>query len=167
MIGILFIDSRDARVLFDFGSTHSFISPFLATTLGRDPSPLGELLIVATPMGNSLLTNSMYKSYEILLEGKPLMVELIELDMVDLNVILCMDLLAFCHATLDFHNKVVKFDMPGEPTIVFQGDQSWSSSELISAIKAHILLRKGCQGYLVMIKDFNVLVAKLEQVLVV
>ena len=52
------------------------------------------------------------------------MVDLIELDMVDFDVILGMDLLASCHSTLDFHNKVVKFDMLGELTIVLQGDQS-------------------------------------------
>ena len=123
MTSILSIDSRDARVLFDSGATHSFISPFFATALGKDPSPLGELLTVATPMGHSLLANSVYKSCEILLEGKSLMVDLTELDMIDLDVILIMDSLASFHATLDFHNKVVKFDMPGEPTIVFQGSK--------------------------------------------
>ena len=75
MTGILSIDSRDACVLFDSRATHSFISPFFAITLRTDPSPIGELLIMATPMGHSLLANSMYKSYEILLEGKSLMVD--------------------------------------------------------------------------------------------
>jgi len=119
VIGILSIDSRDAHVLFDFEATHSFISSFFATALGRDPSPLGELLVVATPMGHFLLVNLVYKSYEILLEGKWLMVDLIELDMVYFDVILGMDWLASCHATLDCHNKVVKFDMTREPTLVF------------------------------------------------
>ena len=122
--GILPIDSQNARVLFDSGATHSFISSFSATMLGRDPSPLSEFLIVATPMGHSLLANSVYKSCEILLEGKSFKADLIELDMVDFDVILGMDWLADCHATLDCHNKVVKLDMPEEPTVVFQGDQN-------------------------------------------
>jgi len=71
--GILPIDSQNAHVLFDSGATYFFISTFFATTLGRDPSPLGEFLIVATPMGHSLLANSVYKSCEILLEGKSFM----------------------------------------------------------------------------------------------
>ena len=121
---ILPIDSQDARVLFDSGATHSFISPFFATILGRDPSPLSEFLIVATPMGHSLLANSVYKSGEILLEGKTFEANRMELDMVDFDVILGMDWLADCHATLDCHNKVVKLDMPEEPTVVFQGDQN-------------------------------------------
>ena len=110
--------------MFDSGATHSFISPFFATTIGRDPSPLSEFLIVPTPMGHSLLANSVYKSCEILLEGKSFKAYLIELDMVDFDVILGMDWLADCHATLDCHNKVVKLDMPEEPTVVFQGDQN-------------------------------------------
>ena len=167
MTGILSINSQDARVLFDSGATHSFISPFFATTLGRDPSPLSEFLIVTTPMGHSLLANSVYKSCEILLEGKTFEANLIELDMVDFDVILGVDWLAACHATLDCHNKVVKLDVPEEPTVVFQGDQNWSSSNLISAVKSHRLLRKGCQGYLAMVKDVNVPVAELGQVPVV
>ena len=165
--GILPIDSQNAHVLFDSGATYFFISTFFATTLGRDPSPLGEFLIVATPMGHSLLANSVYKSCEILLEGKSFMADLIELDMVDFDVILGMDSLAACHATLDCHNKVVKFDISREPTAVFQGDQNWSSCHLISTVKAHRLLRKGCQGYLAMVKDVNVSIAELEQVPVV
>ena len=67
---------------------------------------------------DSKLANLVYKSCEILLEGKSFMVDLIELDMVDFDVILGMDWLASCHATLDCQNKV-KYDMLREPTIVF------------------------------------------------
>ena len=109
MKNILSIDSRDAFVLFDFGATHSFVSAFFAYAFGRDPSPLGEPLIVAMPMGHSLLANSVYKYCETFLGGKLLMIDLIALSMVDFDVILGMDWLAFFHVTLDCHNKVVKF----------------------------------------------------------
>ena len=83
MTGILLICSLDAHALFDSRVTHSFISPSLASCFRRDPSPLSEHLIVAIPMGDSLLANSMYRSYEVLLGGNLSTVNLIVLDMVD------------------------------------------------------------------------------------
>ena len=120
--------------------------------------------MVATPMGDFLLAISMYKACEVLVEGKSLLADLIELDMVDFDVILGMDWLASCHATLDCDNKVVKFDMPGESAFAFQGDRNWSSSNLISAITAHKMLRKGCHGYLAMVKDIDMSTVKLENI---
>ena len=61
---------------------------------------------------------------------------MIMLDMVDFDVILGMDWLASCHATLDCHSKVVKFNMLGEPTFTFQGDRDWSPNNLISVMFA-------------------------------
>lgn len=52
------------------------------------------------------------------------MAHLMALDMVDFDVILSMDWLASYHATLDCHEKSVKFSMLGESAFVFQGDQS-------------------------------------------
>ena len=120
--GIFSVYFHDARVLFDSGATHSFVSPSFASCLGRDSSPLSEHLIVATPMGDSLLAGLVYKSCEVWVGGKLSIVDLIVLDVVDFDVILSMDLLASCHDTLDCHSKVVKFSMPGELAFTFQGD---------------------------------------------
>lgn len=57
---------------------------------------------MATPMCDSLFSNSVYKSCDVLIEGKSLPIDQIELDMVDFDVILGMDWLVSCHATLDY-----------------------------------------------------------------
>lgn len=46
------------------------------------------------------------------------MADLMLLNMADFDVILGMDWLASCHATLDCHNKSVKFSISGESTFV-------------------------------------------------
>ncbi|KAJ1438716.1 Zinc finger, CCHC-type [Sesbania bispinosa] len=122
--GILCICSRDAHVLFDPGATHSFVSLSFATQLGKSPSSLDETLAVTTPVGEILLA-----------------------------VILGMDWLASHYATLDCHNKVVTFEMPGESAFSFQGEQGCAPHNLLSALGASKLLRKGCQGYLALVRD--------------
>ncbi|KAJ1386007.1 Zinc finger, CCHC-type [Sesbania bispinosa] len=118
--GILSICSRDAHVLFDPGATHSFVSLSFATQLGKSPS-LNETLAVTTPVGEILLADCVYCSCVISIGGKELFANLIALDMVDFDVILGIDWLASHYATLDCHNKVVKFEMPGESAFSFQG----------------------------------------------
>ncbi|KAJ1428109.1 Zinc finger, CCHC-type [Sesbania bispinosa] len=122
-IGILCICSRDAHVLFDPGATHSFVSLSFAAQLGKSPSSLEETLAVTTPVGEILLADCVYCSCVVSIGGKELFANLIALGMVDFDVILGMDWLASHYATLDCHNKVVKFEMPGESAFSFQGEQ--------------------------------------------
>ncbi|KAJ1379408.1 Retroviral aspartyl protease [Sesbania bispinosa] len=64
----------------------------------------------------------------------------------DFDVILDMDWLASHYATLDCHNKVVKFKMLGESVFSFQGEQGWAPYNLISSLRASRLWRKGFAG---------------------
>ncbi|KAJ1441606.1 Aspartic peptidase domain superfamily [Sesbania bispinosa] len=121
--GILFICSRDAHVLFDPGATHSFVSLSFATKLGKSHSSLDETLAVTTPVGEIMLADCVYHSCVVSIGGKELFVNLIALYMVDFDMILGMDWLASHYATLDYHNKVVKFEMSGESTFSFQGEE--------------------------------------------
>ena len=65
MTGTLSVCSHKAYVLFDPGSTHSYISPCFAKKLDRDPTSLHCAFMVATPMGEFLLVNDVYRSCEI------------------------------------------------------------------------------------------------------
>lgn len=77
------------------------------------------------------------------------------LDMIDFDVILGMDWLASSHATLDCHDKVIKFSIPAEPTFVFQGDQSEVPCNIISMMCARRLLLKGYREVLEFIRDIE------------
>ena len=46
--------------------------------------------------------------------------------------------------------------MPGETPFEFGGDDSTSLSKLISSLKAMRLLKKGCLGYLAVVRDMLV-----------
>ncbi|KAJ1440945.1 Aspartic peptidase domain superfamily [Sesbania bispinosa] len=141
--GILPICSRDAHVLFDPGATHCFVSLSFATHLGKSPY-LDETLAVTTPVGKILLADCVYHSCVVSIGGKKLFANLVALDMVDFDVILGMDWLASHYATLDCHNKVVKFEIPGESAFSFQVEEGWVPYNLFSSLGASRLLRKGC-----------------------
>ncbi|XP_073223506.1 uncharacterized protein [Cicer arietinum] len=161
---ILSICSRDAHVLFDPGATNSFVSLWFATRLGKCSSSLEEPLVVATPVGGNLLAKSVYHSCDITIDGKVLPVDLLVIDLIDFDVILGMDWLVFHHATLDCHNKVVKFEIPEKSVFSFQGERCWVPHNQISALAASKLMRRCCQTYLAVVRDTQVAEEKLEKI---
>ena len=165
--GTLSVCSQDAHVLFDPGATHSFVSLYFAPRLGKSSSFLDETLVVTTPVGDNVLAKSVYCSCDISIEGKVLPADLVVLNMVDFDVILGMDWLSLHYATVDCHNKVVKFEPPGEATFSFQGGRIWVPNNLISSLRANKLLRRGCQGYLALIRNIQAGEEKLENVPIV
>ena len=153
--GTIPICSRYAKVLFDSGATHSFISTEFASCLNMCPIPLDEKLCVSTPMGDCLTTSYVIKGCDIKILDEHLKADLIVMPMIDFDVILGMDWLSSHFASLDCHDKVVKFSFPNCPAFIFQGDRSDIATSLISAIRAQRLMMKGCQAFLAMVKDLN------------
>ncbi|XP_070030847.1 uncharacterized protein [Nicotiana sylvestris] len=58
--GIIFICGRDASMLFDPGSTYSYISSLFARLLVISPEPLGTPIHVSTPVGDSVVVDRIY-----------------------------------------------------------------------------------------------------------
>ena len=60
--GTLNLFSHTARVLFDPGATHSFISSSFACHADILMEPLEDILLIATPVGETVVIDSAYKS---------------------------------------------------------------------------------------------------------
>ena len=88
---ILPLFSAHTKVLFDPGSTHSFVSCAFAKNHDKSPELLDFELSVSTPLGDTLLTNLVLKSCIICIKGRELLVDLVLLGMHDFDVILGMD----------------------------------------------------------------------------
>ena len=151
--GILPLFSDFAKTLFDFGSRHSFISSRYAMLCDKKPGLMDYNLSVATPMGDSLVSNSMLKSCVIQIEDRQMLADLILMDMYEYDVILGMDWLAAYHASVDCFRKEVLFRPLGELEFRLKGSRMHALPRVISALRAKRLLRKGCQGYLVHVVD--------------
>ena len=104
-------------------------------------------LSVATPLSSSLGTGVFLSNYPVLIEGKELLADLVLLDVMDFDVILGMDWLSQHFATVDCRRKEVIFRIPNDEKFKFVGDKSSAPQNLIFAITARKILRKGRQGY--------------------
>ena len=121
--GILPLFSNFAKILFDSGSTHSFISSRYAKLCDKKPGLMDYDLSVATPMGDSLVCNSMLKYCVIQIEDREMLADLILMDMYDYDVILGMDWLEAYHASVDCFRKEVVFRPLREPEFQFKGSR--------------------------------------------
>ena len=140
-------------MLLDPGATHSFVSPSFALRLGVQPARLKTPLSVTTPLNDALEADIYFPSCPISVVGRDLLADLILLDVMDFEVILGMDWLARHYAILDCREKQVIFRIPGDSEFGFRGEQIPAPSNLISAITARRMLRRGCQGYLALVRD--------------
>ena len=74
------------------------------------------------------------------------MVDFVELDMIDFDVILVMDCLYTCLASIDCITRVVKFQFPDEPILEQKGKNLALKSQIISCLQSSKMIAKSCCG---------------------
>ncbi|KAL0548949.1 hypothetical protein IC582_013427 [Cucumis melo] len=153
VIGTLPISGHYAFVLFDSGSSHSFISSIFVQHVGLEVEPLGNVLSVSTPSGEVLLSKEKIKACRVEIGNHELDVTLLVLDMQDFDVILGMDWLSANHASIDCFGKEVVFNPPSGPSFKFRRAGMVCIPKVISAMKASKLLSQGTWGILASIVD--------------
>ncbi|XP_070040285.1 uncharacterized protein [Nicotiana tomentosiformis] len=117
IIGTISVCSREASVLFDPGSTYSYVSSLFAHFLGVSRESLGTLSYVSTPVGDSIVVDQIYRSCIVTFYGHETRVDLQLFDIIDFEIILGMDWLSPYHAILDCHAKTVTLAMPELPRL--------------------------------------------------
>ncbi|KAL4026089.1 hypothetical protein IC575_014513 [Cucumis melo] len=153
--GTLPILGHYAFVLFNSGSSHSFISSVFVQHVGLEVEPLGSVLFVSTPSGEVLLSKEKIKVCRVEIANHELDVTLLVLDMQDFDVILGMDWLSANHAGIDCFGKEVVFNPPSGPSFKFRGASMVCIPKVISAMKASKLLSQGTWGILASVVDIR------------
>ncbi|KAL0556794.1 hypothetical protein IC582_005311 [Cucumis melo] len=151
--GTLPVLGHYALVLFDSGSSHSFISSAFVLHARLEVEPLHHVLSVSTPSGECMLSKEKVKACQIEIAGHVIEVTLLVLDMLDFDVILGMDWLAANHASIDCSRKEVTFNPPSMASFKFKGEGSRLLPQVISAIRASKLLSQGTWGILASVVD--------------
>lgn len=82
---------RDASVLFDIGSIYSYVSSYFTSYLDFPHSSLNIHVHISTPVGDSIVVDSVYWSYFVTIGLYETSVDLLLLGIVDFNVIFSMD----------------------------------------------------------------------------
>ncbi|XP_070036699.1 uncharacterized protein [Nicotiana tomentosiformis] len=128
---------RGVSILFDLGSTYSYISSYFASYLDMSHDSLSAPVYVSTPVGLSIVMFA---------------------------VILCMDWLSPYHAILDCHAKAMTLAIMGLPRLEWRGTPGHSTSRVISYVKARRMVERGYLAYLVCTRDSNAEVPSMDSV---
>ncbi|XP_070021867.1 uncharacterized protein [Nicotiana sylvestris] len=151
--GIISISARDASVLFDTGSTYSYVSSMFAHFLVISLEPLDIPVYVSTHVGDSVIVDRIYGSCVVTFCGFETSENLMLLDMIDFEIILGMDWISPHHAVLDCHAKTVTLAMSGLPRLEWKGSTVDTSSRVISFLKTRQMVKKGYLAYLAYVRD--------------
>ena len=94
-----------------------YVTPLVAKHFDTLPDILHEPFIVSTLVGEVVVSKRVYRNCSIMLPNRVSNIDLVELDMLDFHIILGMDWLHFCFATIDCRTRVVRFNFPNEPVV--------------------------------------------------
>ncbi|KAF3623602.1 RAB GTPase B1C [Capsicum annuum] len=105
----------------DPGASLSFITPYIAVNFEVSLKTLAEPFLVSTPVILTIGARQAYRNFPVTISQKVTPVDLVELEMMDFDVILSMDWLHSCYASVDCRNRIVNFQFPNEPVLEWRG----------------------------------------------
>ena len=104
---IISVFGEPAWVLFDSGTSKSFISTSFTLHANQELTSLKRKLIVITPLGERIVRTFVFKGCEVMIEEIVLKANLIPLEMIDFDVIFGMDWLSKHRALVNCFTKEI------------------------------------------------------------
>ncbi|XP_070039888.1 uncharacterized protein [Nicotiana tomentosiformis] len=153
--GIVPVFHMDTLVLFDPGSTNSYVSSYFARYLDMPCDYLGMHVHVSMLVSDYIVVDRVYQSCVVSIGGYETRCDLFLLTLFAFDVILGMDWLSSYHAILDCHAKTVMLAMPGVLRLEWRGSLDYVPSIMISHLKAQRMIEKGCLEYLAFVRDVS------------
>ena len=89
--GTFLLSRLCARILFDYGASHSFIATSCVREMGLEVETLEKSLYVSSPLGTRVSVDMICWSYELEIPEILLIVDLRVMDILEFDVILGMD----------------------------------------------------------------------------
>ena len=125
-------------MLFDSGTSHSFIAALVVIELGLEVKTLEEPLYVSSPLGIRARIGMIFRGCEQKISGTLLTVDLRIMDMSEFDVILGMDWLTAYKVVIDCESRRVTAYTQDGTLVVFQGNKH--------DILPHTVYESRCQG---------------------
>ena len=149
--GIFSLYDIEMHALIDLDSTHSYICT--EHVFDRMPSvkQLPYDMLVTSPLGHSVRVNRVYKNCHLMTRDREFYADILALSFHEFDLILGMDWLSKHRAIVDCDKKTIKLKCSDLSEVTIHGIQSGVVSNVISAMQAQRLLRKGCETFLALV----------------
>ena len=129
-----------ARVLFDFGASHSFIAALVVVELGLEVKALEEPMYVSSPLRTRARIGVICRGYELEISGILLTMDLRVMDMSEFDVILGMDWLTTYRVVIDCERRRVTTYTQDCTRVTFQGDKHGVLPQIVYESRYHCQL---------------------------
>ncbi|XP_071719004.1 uncharacterized protein [Rutidosis leptorrhynchoides] len=123
--------------------------------------------IIELANGKTLKVDKIFQGCALMLADKLFEVDLMPVELGSFDVIIGMDWLSKNHANIACAEKAIRIPLANGETLVVQGEKSGAKLNIISCMKAHKCIRKGCQAILSHVKEIESEKKQLEDVPVV
>ena len=110
-------------------------------------------ILVTNPLGHSVIVNKVYRDCLIKIQEYEFLGDLIKLSFREFDVILGMDWLSRHRAIIDCSMKRVTLRTSNDDEVIVISERSNHLSNVISAMVAREMVRKGCEAYLAYVID--------------
>jgi hypothetical protein len=128
MTGTFSINYKPVIILFDFGTTHSFISDKCVARVGLDSCQVKESYIIST-RGGKIGSNQLIRYVLIQLGSKVIKTDLVLLPLEGMDIILGIDWMTKHKVLLDISSRVIEIDSPYEgATTLYLPQQEYFNS---------------------------------------
>ena len=111
---------------------------------------------VTSPLGHHVNVNRVYKNCPIIIHDREVSVDLIAPPFYEFDLILGMDWLSKHRAIIDCDKKTIVLRCFDNSEVIVHGVRSGPMSNVISAMQARRLLRKGCEAFLTLVLDSKI-----------
>ncbi|WMV30071.1 hypothetical protein MTR67_023456 [Solanum verrucosum] len=130
-------------------------SPDVVNEISLDVSPkkLSEPFSVSTLVSDRVIAKLVYINCPLTVSRKVLSADIVKLEMVDFDIILGMDWLHSYYASVYCRTRIVRFQLPDEPFLKWNGSSSVPMGRFISYLKDIKMISKGYLYHLVRVKD--------------
>ncbi|KAG8479381.1 hypothetical protein CXB51_029708 [Gossypium anomalum] len=162
--GTFLILSKPYTALIDVGSTHSYIACDVSGALGVLPEESVSGVSVISPLGHSIRVDKLFKEVPLETQGEIFVGDLMELPFREFDLILGMDWLTKHRATLDCAVKRMVLRTAKDEEIMVIGERRNYLSNVVSALRAEKLIRKGCEAFLAFVSQAEPAVMTVESV---
>ena len=143
--GIFSLYDIEMHALIDLGSTHSYVC--IEHVFDKIPTveQLAYDMHVTSPLGHSVTVNHVYRNCPIVIQAREFLTDLITLPFQEFDLILGMHWLSKHRAIVDCGQKTIMLRCSDQSEVIVQGIRSGVMSNVISAMQARRIMRKGCE----------------------